>query len=145
MRKLDLSHCGRVWHLKREHEKPSDGKGSANALLLAERSQEQFHDKNASVFVFGATGLASTIFTFASVVLKLLQEGFTLTPCFPVLRALFKNLSVSVIVQLSCDHSICRHLFDRGKLSAVSCVSSFVNSLTFPMLYIPRLVTEAPP
>jgi len=71
---------------------PSDGKGSANVLLLAKRSPKQFHGKNASVFVFGATGLASTIFTFASVVLKLLQEGFTLTPCFPVLRALFKNL-----------------------------------------------------
>ena len=104
----------------------SDGKGSANMLLLTERSQKQFHGKNATVFVFRTTGLASTIFTFASVVLKLLQEGFTLTPCFPVLHALFKNLSVSVTVQLSCDRSICRYLFDRGKLSAVSCVSFFV-------------------
>jgi len=66
------------------------------------------------------------IFTLASVVLKPLQEGFKLTLCFPALHAMFKNLSVSVGVQLPCERGICRYLFDRGKHSAVSCVISFV-------------------
>ena len=42
-----------------------------------------------------------------------------------MLHALFECLSVSVIVHVPHDRGICRDLFDRGKLSAVSWVSSF--------------------
>jgi len=94
--------------------------------LQTESSQKQFHSKNASVFGFGASGLAPTIFTFASVVLKSLQESFKLTFCLPALHALLENLSAFVIVQLTYDRGISPYLFDRGKHSAVLCVSSFV-------------------
>jgi len=103
----------------------SDCNGLANVLLQAECSQKQFHSKNASVLGFGASGLASTIFTFASVFLKSLQEGFKLT-FFSVCCMPLKNLSASVVVQLPCERGISRYMFDRGKRCYVSCVSSFV-------------------
>ena len=96
----------------------------------AERHQKQFHGKDFSVFGFGASSLASTIFTLASAVLKPLQEVFKLTLCFPALHALFENLSASVVEQLPCERGVCRYLFDRGKHSAVRCVSSFVQKHT---------------
>jgi len=97
-----------------------------SSLGEAERHQKQFHGKDFSVIGFGASSFASTTFILASVVLKPLQEVFKLMPCFPALHALFENLSASVVVQLPCERGICRYLFDRGKHSAVSCVSSFV-------------------
>ena len=99
-----------------ESTKNASGRNRSVKLPLgeAQRYQKQFHGKDVSVFGFGASSFASTIFTLASAVLKLLQEVFKLTLCFPALHALFENLSASVVAQLPCERGICRYLFDRN-------------------------------
>jgi len=126
---ISTAHCTSRKTTKKLSDRDIDG--SANVLFQAERSQMQFRGRDLPVFGFGKSCFASTKFTVASVVLIPLQEGFKLTPCVPVLHALFKFVSVSVIVQLPHDRGICRYLFDRGKRSAVSCVCSFVQERAY--------------
>ena len=59
-----------------ESTKNAIGRNRSVKLPLgeAERHQQQFHGKDFSVFGFGASSFASTIFTLPSAVLKPLQE-----------------------------------------------------------------------